>query len=349
MTSCTPKLCMVPVLFLLFVAVSHATSPQLATTPKPYNCSWQYTDCKHCLQVKWTQSKLDYCCLNEGVGCKPEKPSKGTSFLSVADDSKCVYFKTLKKGSRPWVDECSKGEITPTRFHLPDGNMGPIKVAEDPSLCLNAPGHGVLHLWPCDKSHSTHRDFTVQEEPSGWIGVPHFDLADEHDAENMDASDLTAVKNRAEKLGYAGFSVFHGRAFFKNVNHLTLKDLKYMGIGNPNIFYLRRRGQSRDVSIRLTWHPDTCILVPTKLGESKVGMAPCSRGPNRGSRSATEGVWSIGMLVRLKGDITAVTGDDSNEKDSTPMHALDSRFHGLRFLHQQQPQQQQVADSVHWT
>lgn len=228
--------------------------------------------------------------------------------------------------------------------------MGPIKVAEDPSLCLNAPGQGVLQLWPCDKAHSGARDFTVQEEPSGWIGVPHFDLADKHDAENMDASDLKAVIKRAEQLGYAGFSVFHGRAFLKNVNHLTLKDLKYMGNKNPNVFYLRRKQQSRDVSVRLTWRPHTCVLVPTKVGESRVVVAPC-KGPNRGSRSVSDGVWTIGMLVRLKGEMMADAGDEISERDSAPTLADDPRFHGLRFLHQQQSQrqqEQQAADSLHW-
>jgi len=366
-TSCAPKLCMAPVLFLMLVAASHATSPQLATISKPFNCSEQYTKCKHCLQMKWTQSKLGFCCKSEGIGCKPEKPSKGSILLSAANTSKCVYFKTtLSKGLRPWVSECSKGEVQPTRFQLPEGNMGPIKVAEDPSLCLNAPGHGVLRLWPCDTALSKHRDFTLQTEPSGWIGVPHFDLADEYDAESMDASDLKAVIKRAEEFGYAGFSVFGGRAFLKNVKHLTLKDLNYMGKGNPNVFYIHRKEQSSDVSIRLTWQPNICILLPTKLGESQIGMAPCWP-PNRGSQSAMGTVWTIGMLFQLKGDITANTGDDSNEKESTPMLALnpvlhsnekestpklalDPSLHSLRFLHQQQPrqQQQQGAASVHW-
>jgi len=251
-TSCTPKLCMVPVLFLMLVAASRATSPQLATMSKPFNCSEQYTDCKHCLQVKWTQSKLNYCCKSEGIGCRPEEPSKGSILFSAANTSRCVYFKTtLRKGLRPTVGDCSKGEVQPTRFQLPEGNMGPIKVDEEPRVCLNAPGYGVLQLWPCETTQSAHRAFTLQAEPSGWIGVPHFDFADEHDAENMDASDLKVVIKRAEERGYAGFSVFGGRAFLKNVNHLTLKDLNYMGEGNPNVFYVRRREQCSDVSIDL--------------------------------------------------------------------------------------------------
>lgn len=365
-TSCTPRCCLVPVLVMMRVVVSQAASPQLRTTEKPYNCSEQYTDCKHCLQVKWTQSKLDFCCKNAGIGCKPKKPEKpekpeqpekprkpstGTILFSAANSSRCVYFKTkVRKGLRPLVSECSNGEVQPTKFQLPEGNMGPIKVAEDPRLCLNAPGHGVLQLWPCNDTRSMHRDFTLQADSSAWIGVPHFDLADEHDAENMDASDLKAVIQRAQELGYAGFSVFHGRAFFKNVRHLTLKDLKYMGKQNPNVFYLRRRQHSSDVSIRLTWQPDTCILVPTKLGESQMGMAPC-QGPNRGSQSATGSVWTIGMLFHVERDIPANTEDDSSEKDHTAKSAFDPAFHSLRFLHQQpqqQRQQEHSAASVHW-
>jgi len=61
---------MVPVLLLLLMTTTpHTTSAQLATTSKPFNCSWQFSHCKHCLRVKWTQSKLDYCCKHEGIGC----------------------------------------------------------------------------------------------------------------------------------------------------------------------------------------------------------------------------------------------------------------------------------------
>jgi len=183
-----------------------------------------------------------------------------------------------------------------TRFQIPEGNRGLIKPAENSSLCLDDPGGGHLQLWSCD-AVSSHLELTVHSEPSGWIGVPHFDIADRYDAVNMDASDLKAVTKRAEELGCAGFSVFNGRAFLKKVHHLTLNDLNFMGHDDPNIFYLRRN-QSGDVSIRLAANPNICMLAPTKPGEVVVSMAPC-----KGPQSATEGAWTAGMLFRVEGDM----------------------------------------------
>jgi len=235
------------------------------------------------------------------VNVLAEWPSKGSALFSATNTSRCIYLtEAPKQGLRLRIGACSTGKVQPTRFLLPEGNSGLIKVAEDPSLCLDGPGHGVLQLWSCnDGRHAQkakHLDFTLHSEPPGWIGIPHFDIADTADVESMNASDLKAVTNRVEELGYAGFSVFKGRAWLKKVNHLTLKDLKYMGTSDPCVFYLRR-DKSGDISIRLTDQPETCMLAPTKLGEAEVHMAPCYL---KGTDSASGGPWTAGMVFRVE-------------------------------------------------
>jgi len=226
-----------------------------------------------------------------------EEPSKGATIVAASDTSRCLHLKPKpRKGDQLWIGDCSEGKMQATRFQIPEGNRGLIKPAENSSLCLDDPGGGHLQLWSCD-AVSSHLELTVHSEPSGWIGVPHFDIADRYDAVNMDASDLKAVTKRAEELGCAGFSVFNGRAFLKKVHHLTLNDLNFMGHDDPNIFYLRRN-QSGDVSIRLAANPNICMLAPTKPGEVVVSMAPC-----KGPQSATEGAWTAGMLFRVEGDM----------------------------------------------
>jgi len=185
--------------------------------------------------------------------------------------------------------------VQPARFLIPEGNSGLIRLAEDPSLCLYDPGHGLLQLWTCATDPYRNLDFTLHSEPPGWIGVPHFDHANKDEAESMDASDLKAVTKRAEDLGYAGFSVFEGRAWLKKVKHLTLEDLDYMGTDDSCVFYLRRE-TTGDVSVRLTGQPDTCMLAPTKLGASDMGMAPCVGGP---SKLPNGGAWTVGMVFQL--------------------------------------------------
>jgi len=70
-------------MLLLMTAAPHTTSAQLAKSVKPFDCSWQYTNCGHCLQVKWTQSKLDYCCKNEQIGCKTGAVTPATTLKPV--------------------------------------------------------------------------------------------------------------------------------------------------------------------------------------------------------------------------------------------------------------------------
>mmetsp|Transcript_60802 Transcript_60802/g.117196 ORF Transcript_60802/g.117196 Transcript_60802/m.117196 type:complete len:659 (-) Transcript_60802:190-2166(-) len=229
------------------------------------------------------------------------EPSKRSAFFSAYNNSRCLHLTSKpKKGLKLRIGECSEGKVQPTKFQIPKGNRGPIKLAEDPSLCLNAPGHGQLQLWSCDADKS-HVEFELHSEPSGWVGVPHFDIADRNDAENMDASDLEAVIKRAEELGYAGFSVFKGRAYLKKVRHLTMNELQYMGNADPCVFYLRRN-QSGDVSIRPAAKPDVCMLAPMTPGEFVTTMAPC-----KGPRSTIESAWTAGMVFRVEGDTELIS------------------------------------------
>jgi len=254
--------------------------------------------------------------LSTAVLALEEEASEGTTFRSAMNTSRCVRFDgTPGKGSKPRIVGCSEGKAQPTRFLFPDGNKGPIKLAEDPTLCLDAPGSGQLQLWSCTAS-SDHLDFSFHSEPPGWIGIPHFDHPDSDDAEDMDASDVDAVIKRVKELGYAGFSVFNGKAYIKKAKNMEMKDLKYMGTKDPCVFYLQR-DHSDDVSIRLAAHPDTCMLAPAAPDGAFVGMAPC-KGERKGTN---QGAWTAGMIFRVKGYMHANTVDDGNKKESTTTHA----------------------------
>lgn len=72
-----------------------------------------------------------------------------------------------------------------------------------------------------------------------WHAYPQYDLPDTADAESMSAANLQAVQARCQQMGYAGFSVFNGKAFMKFGGTVASKEgLKYMGPTSKAIFYL---------------------------------------------------------------------------------------------------------------
>lgn len=239
------------------------------------------------------------------VSVSVERPLKGTKLVSAINPSRCVDLPAQpRNGLIPRIGECSEA----ARFQLPEGSSGPIRLVEDPSLCLDAPNGHLLQLWSCD-ARSKHMDFTLHPEPAGWIGVPHFYLPDVDAAEHMDASDLGAVAQKAGELGYEGFSVFNGTAFLTKVDlPAFLEELEYMGTGDLCCVFYFRRARAGDVSIRLTAQPETCLHAAPSDGKAKVGMAPCSGN----DQSVHGGAWTAGMLFRVEGGAK----DDSDEKET---------------------------------
>jgi len=199
---------------------------------------------------------------------------------------KCLHISHISgrpgRGTRVETWDCPVDKALITLFLLPLGGQGPMRLAEDPKLCLRGKAGSELQLWPCMEAPEVAEgrggmSFLVRPEAAAWVKIPHFDLPDEDDVEHMSAKDIGVVMRRAERLGYMGFSVFNGTtAWLKKARKLTKGDLRLMPSDDPVVFYVfRPRGE---FTIRLAEYPGTCVLVPGNGIRNGVAlrMANCS-------------------------------------------------------------------------
>ena len=113
-------------------------------------------------------------------------------------------------------------------------------------LCRGcARGLGAVHRGQAaDKPWEAEDDWDAsswEPEAVAWVSYPQQDLPNRGDVGDMDARDLEAVKSRAGRMGYAGFALSEGRAFFKaGCGELTGDDLEPCPEDSePVVFYLR--------------------------------------------------------------------------------------------------------------
>mmetsp|Transcript_27174 Transcript_27174/g.78299 ORF Transcript_27174/g.78299 Transcript_27174/m.78299 type:complete len:355 (-) Transcript_27174:206-1270(-) len=200
------------------------------------------------------------------------------AYISWAEHpNKCLHVSGRPhNGTHVQIWDCSLDQSLITTFLLPVGAEGPIRLVSHPHLCLDACGFGRLRLWSCGAGELQEgMKFVVRPEASAWAAYPHFDIPDESDAEQMNASDIDAVRTQAVARGYAGFSVFKGLAWFKGVQQLSKSDLHYMGKRDNVVFHVFR--PKGEVTIRAANNPNTCMGVAwggTNNGD-KLRMSMC--------------------------------------------------------------------------
>jgi len=191
------------------------------------------------------------------------------------DRSKCLYVPGRPaNGTEVEVWECPVDQSLITKFLMPVGTVGPVRLLAHPNYCLEAPGGGSLQISACGPRDSNrHLDskmrFLVRPEALYWVRYPSMDLPNERDAEQMPADDLSVVQRRAEERGYGGFSVYQGVAWLKEGRGISRGDLHWMGQGDPCVFYVRRE---HDVTISPELSPNTCLDVTVPIsGDVDVG------------------------------------------------------------------------------
>jgi len=186
------------------------------------------------------------------------------------DGSKCLYVSgNPTNGTQVELWECPIDQALITKFLIPVGTVGPVRLLAHPDYCLEAPGGGSLKISACSHSDANGRvnrtmRFWLRKEAAYWVHYPSIDLPDERDVEHMPAHDLDAVKRRAEQQGYGGFSIFQGEAWLKEVKGISRGDLHWMGHSDPCVFYIHRQN---DVTIGSALSPNTCIDVPVSASD----------------------------------------------------------------------------------
>eukprot|EP00419_Tripos_fusus_P013950 CAMPEP_0172754176 /NCGR_PEP_ID=MMETSP1074-20121228/157423_1 /TAXON_ID=2916 /ORGANISM="Ceratium fusus, Strain PA161109" /LENGTH=516 /DNA_ID=CAMNT_0013587027 /DNA_START=35 /DNA_END=1585 /DNA_ORIENTATION=- len=201
-----------------------------------------------------------------------EKPSTyQAAYITWArDGSKCLYVSgNPTNGTQVELWECPVDLALTTKFLIPVGIVGPVRLLAHPDYCLEAPGGGLLRISACGHRDANGRlnltmRFWLRKEAAYWVHYPSIDLPDERDAEHMPAHDLDAVKKRAEEQGYGGFSIFQGEAWLKEVDGISRGDLHWMGHSDPCVFYIRRKN---DVTIGSARSPNTCLDVPVSASD----------------------------------------------------------------------------------
>jgi len=235
--------------------------------------------------VQTSDSELEAGCDKPAVG---NGEYKAVYITSAANPFKCLFlYGKPAMGEVLQVWDCPMDKKLVTKFLIPTGSDGKgyIRPLAAMHLCLDAPEGAKIQLWPCAdvlrRNASDHISFQVTPEAPAWLRYRHFDLPDEQDAENITAKDLWAVMRHVEQRGFAGFSLYRGRAWIKGVTALSLADLHYMGPNSHVIFYLRR--PSGDFTIRLTSDAGLCMGTPghrPKPGSS-VHLFKCERTERR--------------------------------------------------------------------
>lgn len=197
--------------------------------------------------------------------------------VSADRPSMCLHlYWEPSDGAKLRVWDCPVDKDLITKFLLPIGGHGPIRLLSNPRFCLDAPGNGVLQLWTCvgkGAGKAANLNFHVNAEKPAWFKYPHFDLPNVRDVEQMDASDLHEVMRHAQEKGYAGFSVFKNKAFLKGAKTMETTELLYMGVGDPCTFYMFR--PQGDITFRLARKTSQCIHVSPGLRQPMLGMASC--------------------------------------------------------------------------
>jgi len=84
------------------------------------------------------------------------------------------------------------------------------------------------------------QEYIVPEHASAWSIYNHFDVHDGQDMEQMDGTNIEAVKRKVEEGGYSGFTLNLGQAFLKPMGShvLTKKNLDFMGDTSNAAFFL---------------------------------------------------------------------------------------------------------------
>lgn len=189
-----------------------------------------------------------------------------TAYITIASyPHKCVHLHhDPSHGAGVVIKECPGNEDLVTKFLVPVGVVGPVRPVARPDLCLDSPEGSKLQLWSCDdirKRQSIDRlHFLLRPEEPTWMRYDHYDLPGNQDAGQMSAADLTAVQERVQHQGYAGFAVWHGQAWIKSVQEVSKSDLTFKGESSTVAFYLRRpRG---DFTLRPAHDPGLCLGLP---------------------------------------------------------------------------------------
>jgi len=115
------------------------------------------------------------------------------------------------------------------------GVIGGLTTSKD--LMGNWSAEASVEEQPVSGQATTYNDYE-------WLAYNDYDLPtlvpDFRDVEQMEASDMEAVKRRVIEQGYEGFSVSNGFAFMKETPRaLTKDDLVYIGGSYPVVFYIR--------------------------------------------------------------------------------------------------------------
>lgn len=202
---------------------------------------------------------------------------------SAAFPTKCLHILGRpKNGKKVEIWDCPYNRQLTTKWLVPadKSKPGPIRPLESPDLCLENPKFHLLQLWKCEdvikKRNRQPLEWRMRQENVSWLKCPHFDLPDKADKYNMSAENLDKVMNFVEEKDYAGFSIWHKRAWIKGLSALSKHDLHWMGYTNPVVFYLRR---PHDFTVHFNSHPGLCLgAAMTKHGPpngAKLGLHNC--------------------------------------------------------------------------
>mmetsp|Transcript_42879 Transcript_42879/g.133570 ORF Transcript_42879/g.133570 Transcript_42879/m.133570 type:complete len:357 (+) Transcript_42879:107-1177(+) len=98
--------------------------------------------------------------------------TRPTKLRWLAHPMKCLDVAGTSSGAGLQVWDCDQDYPYQQEFYVPaDGTTGRIKWAQNPELCLDAPGGVDLQFWYCDKAPAEHMLWTVSPDGKGRIHV----------------------------------------------------------------------------------------------------------------------------------------------------------------------------------